>query len=578
MFTPAFINTPGSQGASSSVFLRGTNSYQTTVNWNGFLLNSLTLGTMDLSLIPAAAAQDIEVVHGASGSIAGSGNFGGSVLLQNKADWGNSLQVSLQSELGTHENRHFSFSGKVGNPGLQYQVFLFSHDAENNFRYTDIYKNGNPVERAENNAVTDRGLVQNLFLRLPGNHNLEAGVWYQSKQKEIPAIMGSYLPGNAMQRDSSLRIYAKWTKLWDRSLFSLNTAVFNENMLYRDKEKPADLFYTVDSKIQSSRLMSDIKYRIWIFDALSLDGGLILSSLSANVDAYGTNTINEHQYAFITAIKFTLPGFTGNASVRKEFHRSTRIPLLFALGAARELPVKGMTLKASYSDQFRVPSFNDKYWQPGGNPGLLPESGYTAEIGLVQNMSIAGNRNLVAEVNIYSSGIYNMIQWVPQPGGTWWSPRNRKEVSVMGYEASLSSAGSIGLYTFRLGGSYNHASSLIVREYSGTSQLEGNRLSYVPSHTATLFANLSTKKSYAGLSGNFTGSRFTSDFNDPVNMMPPVAILNSFAGHEIKIKDIKGRIRLRVLNLLNTRYQVIRSYPMPGRSFHLSFSIHFDQQ
>jgi vitamin B12 transporter len=129
LFTSAYINSTGNGGASSSMFLRGTNSYQTSVNWNGFLLNSLTLGSMDLSAIPVAAVQDISVIHGASGSIAGSGNFGGSVLLQNSADWNNRVKVGLQSELGTFDNRHFSFNGKIGNHRLQYHLSLFSHDA-----------------------------------------------------------------------------------------------------------------------------------------------------------------------------------------------------------------------------------------------------------------------------------------------------------------------------------------------------------------------------------------------------------------------------------------------------------------
>jgi vitamin B12 transporter len=576
LFTSAYINSTGSGGASSSMFLRGTNSYQTSVTWNGFLLNSLTLGSADLSAIPVAAVQDISVIHGASGSLAGSGNFGGSVLLENRADWDNRIKAGLQTELGTFDNRHFSFNGKFGNQRLQYHLSLFSHDAENNFTYSDIYKHGDPVERIKNNALENRGMIQNLFLRLPGNNNIEAGIWYQAKRKEIPAIMGSYNPGNAMQRDSSLRVYTKWTKVMERSLFSVNTAVFSENMLYRDKENAADLNFSIDSEIQSRRLMGDMNYRVWISDVLSLDAGATFSHLTAKAVAYSADT-HENQVAAITALKISLPGFTGNISARKEFHTNTHIPFRFALGAAKKLPVKGLTLRASYSDQFRVPTFNDKYWQPGGNPGLKPESGYTADIGMTQSLTFAGSGSLHIEVSAYNSLIKDMIQWVPGVNGNYWEPLNKKEVSITGYEAYVSSGGITGDWKFVFGAGYNYAMSVISKDYREGMSVTGNQLIYIPLHTGSSNINITRGKSFAGFSGNYTGSRYTTEDNNTLFEMPSHFLMNGYVGSRISAGDISGNLRVRVMNLFNTPYQVVRSYPMAGRSYHLSFSLEFMQ-
>ncbi len=575
MFTPAYINSNGGPGSSSSVFLRGTNSNQTTVNWNGFPLNSITLGTMDLSLIPVAAVQEISVVHGAAGSIAGSGNFGGSVLLRNSANWQNRLQVSVKSEMGTYDNRHHSLSGKIGNNNLQYQFTVFSHRAENNFRYTDIFKSGNPVERIQNNSLDNMGLIQNLFLRLPGNSMLETGIWYQSRKKEIPAVMGSHLPANAMQRDSSLRVYAKWTKRWSRSSFSLNTAMFNEQMLYRDKNLASDNFYSVDSKIRSNRLLSDMNYRLWITGYLSADAGLEVSSLSAEVNAYG-GQINEIRSAAITAVKLNLPGITGNASLRKEFMTDIDIPLQFSAGVKKDLPLKGLSVKSSYSDQFRVPSFNDRYWQPGGNRHLLPESGYSADIGIMHQIRTYTENQLTIEVNAYNSRINNMIQWVPSESASWWNPENRKEVRVRGLESSVASDGSLGRWSYNLGMSYNFVNSLITETYGGSSSPEDKQLMYVPRHTGSVRAGFSYMDGFFGFTGNYTGNRYTTNDNNPLYMMPSFMVFNTYAGYRIKIGDLSGLLQLRVMNLFNTRYQVIRSYPMPGRTLHLSFSVDYN--
>lgn len=575
LFTPAYINTNGGTGSSSSLFLRGVNSYQTTVNWNGFLLNSLSLGTVDFSLIPVAAAGDISVVHGAAGSIAGSGNFGGSVLLRNRAEWDDRLQVGVKSELGSYDERHLSLSAKIGSRILQYQLYVFSHKAENNFIYTDTHKPGNPLERASNNTLNNTGIVQNLFVRLPRNNKIETGIWYQSRKKELPAIMGSYVPASAMQRDSSLRVYAKWTKGWSRASLSLNTAMFDEFMLFRDKNLPDDNHYSIDSRIHSSRLMGDLNYRYEVTGYLIVDGGLEVSSLSADVDAYGGN-VSEIRSAAITAMKLRWSGITGNLSLRKEFQGDIEIPLLFSAGVKKDLPFRGLAIKSSYSDQFRIPTFNDMYWKPGGDPQLLPESGYTADLGLVQVIETRTGSGVTVDVTAYRSEINNMIQWVPTGTGSWWGPENRKEILVRGIESSLLSRGKIRQFSYTLGISHNFVRSQITETYNGKKSHEGNQLMYVPAHTGSVRAGLSSGRSFFGFTGNYTGSRFTGNDNNRQYMMHPFMVFNGYAGYRIKAGDVAGKIQLRVMNLLNNQYQVVRSYPMPGRTFHLSLSLDFN--
>ena len=71
----------GGTGSLSSISLRGTGSAHTNVMWNGFPINSITTGTVDLSLIPASFFNNIRLVYGSSGSLYGSGAFGGSIEL-----------------------------------------------------------------------------------------------------------------------------------------------------------------------------------------------------------------------------------------------------------------------------------------------------------------------------------------------------------------------------------------------------------------------------------------------------------------------------------------------------------------
>lgn len=576
LFTPAYIHFSGSAGSLSTVFIRGMNSSQTSVNWNGFQINSLTLGVMDFSSIPVRSAQDISVVHGASGSIAGSGNFGGTVLLENRADWTNRFQAGIQSELGTYDNRHFSFEGKAGSEWIQYQLQVFSHQAENNFVYRDLYKSGNPLNRADNNSLNNKGLIQNIFIRLPGNNLVETGIWYQVKQKQIPSLMGSFLPAKASQLDSTLRVYGSWQKIWDRSSITLRSALFDEYMFYNDGNILSDNKNPMRSEIQTGRFMTDLNYRIRLIDFLSVEGGVSLSNLSSKVGNYGEKT-DENRSAFVTAAKLILPGLSINTSLRKEFHSHTGIPFLFAFGARKSLPVKGMEVKFSYADQFRVPTFNDKYWRPGGNPNLRPESGYTVDAGIIQELRKGKRNALGIEINAYRSLLHDMIQWTPSIGGNYWLAANRKEVRATGVEVSVNSFAYLGEHRLDIRASYNHGSSRITGSYDEEESVLGKRLIYVPSNAGSATALYSFKRIDAAITGSFTGSRYTDEFNNRLFMMPGIVVFNSYAGYRIKAGDVSGRIQIRIMNIFNSHYQVLRSYPMEGRTIHLSFALDFRQ-
>ncbi len=570
VFTTAYINTQGGAGSASSLFLRGTNSYQSAISWNGFILNSLTLGTTDLSLIPVSAADDIKVIYGAAGSLAGSGNSGGSVLLGNRANWSNRVKAELKSELGTYDNRYLSATTRFGTPRIQYHLNMFLHQAENDFKYTDIYKPGNPVERIHNNAMDNRGIIQNLFVRLPRNNRIEAGLWYQSREKELPAIMGSYLPGRAVQYDSSVRGYAKWSKIWHSSTLSAGAALFDEIMVYNGGNAADISGSPLESEITSTRLMSDINYRLYITNYLSADGGITFSSLTAEAGAWGTS-MSEYRAAAVTAVKMSLPVITINTSARKEYHPGTSIPLLLSAGARADILPGSFAVTASYSDQFRVPSFNDKYWQPGGNPGLLPETGYTADTGMEWSLFSSRSFNIETGAGVYITRLKNMIQWVPSETRSWWYPENKDMVSVKGIEASLSAGGNTTRLKYSAGVAYNFSKPSVSSLQNGSTLNDTRLLRYVPLHSGTLNLNVASGNIYMGLTANYTGSRHTTADNNPIQMMPSHKIFNVWAGYRVSLGGVDGRIQLRVMNLLDEDYQVVRSYAMPGRTIHLGF-------
>ena len=109
-----------------------------------------------------------------------------------------------------------------------------------------------------------------------------------------------------------------------------------------------------------------------------------------------------------------------------------------------------LVLKASVARNYHQPTLNDLYWQPNGNPELLPEMGFTMEAGMDYQKSF-GNQRLKTGLTWYRSLIENWIMWIPSSRMNL-EPINIKEVLSTGLEYDLVFQGEIrkfSLWYFR---------------------------------------------------------------------------------------------------------------------------------
>ena len=563
---PVYINMYGGTGAASGTFLRGANASQSLVLWNGFPLNSITLGTADLSLMPVGGFNDISVTMSASGALYSSGAFGGSIDLNNKPDWDKKLDITLAPEFGSYGDKRISFSGSGGNRFMQFHTMISRQHASNDFVFSDTYKSGNPKETILNNTLNNTIIIQNVFLKLPANNQIEAGFWYQSKMKEIPALMGSYLPGSAFQRDSTIKFYAKWNKLFPKSSISIKTAYFNDHMVYRDDLSPSGNTYLIDSRIKGSRMMADGSYKMFLGSFVSIDAGIGISAYSASVDNYNGKE-NELIPAAFSGLKFRQERLIANLSIRKEFHNDIGLMPLISAGIRSEIIPQKLAFRINYSDQFRMPTFNDKYWKPGGNPDLLPEKGWSSDAGIELNVQLNARNSIFFELTAYNTDIENLIQWIPGETGIYWSPQNTSNVISRGLETNLNYSYSSGKFIYKLSSAYSFGNSKISKNENTGNNSIGKELIYRPNHQARFFSRIEFGRfSFSG-NLNFTGRRFTTEDNNPVYAMPAFALVNIYSGYKINFKDISGTIQFKINNLFNHQYQVVRSYAMPGRIY-----------
>ncbi len=569
------ITSYGSKGALSSVSLRGTGSSHTSISWHGIPLNSITSGTADLSLIPSGQFTNVSVAYGSPGSLYGSGAFGGALLLGNEADWSKQLMIQGTLETGAFNSNAAGVSFLIGNQRIQFRISPFFQSAKNDFRFRDIAKPGNPVESRVHDFYQKYGFVQNLYLRLPGGQGFELGTWYQVKLKEIPLPMGSFSESRQNQTDSTLKAYIKYSNRFRKSSIEVRAAYSYDYLRFLDKQPDAGKSFAIDSRIITNQVYLDLNSRFYHLGQLILDAGGNVSFLSGSTGNYANRQENEYRANLVTGAKLIIGNSVINGSLRYHTNQTKSPKMLYSLGFRLPVLKDRMLFRGNYSTRYRLPGFNDKYWIPGGNPDLLPEYGWGADIETKLNLLMPNDQSqlLVFDITVQTTTITNWIQWVPVSG--YWRPVNYKQVWSRGLESGILWRTQMQGINLGFMADYSLAFATVVQ--ADNPNLYGKQLRYLPKHLLKIHLKMDFRRLYTGLEYQFTGKRYTTEDNDLFYALDPVHTINLDFGYQPDRTLKRWTLRFKIVNIFNKEYQMIRSYPMPGRSWQIGLNYTFQK-
>jgi iron complex outermembrane receptor protein len=261
-----------------------------------------------------------------------------------------------------------------------------------------------------------------------------------------------------------------------------------------------------------------------------------------------------------------------NLMLRQDWVDGERVPFIPFLGMdLRLLREVDLILKASLARNYRHPSLNDLYWQPGGNPSLLPEEGFSLESGLEFQQVFAGFL-LKAELTAYRSNIRNWIVWIPSYRG-YWEPRNIQRVLSRGLESSLQLSGKLKGLNYKVAGTYAYTSAINYGDPAIWSQAShGKQLVYVPLHSGNALFQLSMRGFFISYQYNAYSERFTTTSNDVSkrDRLYPYFMNDVSAGKTFQLRQLAFTAEFKVYNLFNESYHSILYRPMPGRNYYLT--------
>ena len=235
---------------------------------------------------------------------------------------------------------------------------------------------------------------------------------------------------------------------------------------------------------------------------------------------------------------------------------------------------QALYLRAMYKNTFRVPTFNDLYYRRSGNTALRPEDATAYNVGVTWNGRLA---DWLSSLSLTVDGYFNKVQdkIVAFPSVYVWRMANYGEVEIHGVDATLAASLSVfqncevdvtGSYTFQQALDLTNPSA---KNYKG-------QLPYTPRHSGSASVLLKTPWLHIGYNVMAVGKRYFMEQNIPANEIEGYVEHGLTASRNLRI-GAHATLRLQgdVVNLTDKQYEVIKYYPMPGRSWRLSAIVAF---
>ncbi|WP_139925633.1 TonB-dependent receptor [Hymenobacter sp. DG01] len=554
-------------GQLASITMRGTSARHTAVLWNGFNISLPSLGETDFSLLTTTGATQVDIQPGPASATYGNGAVGGTILLSSGVRWGAGARAVAQADYGSFGLRAGNLEASFSNHKLAVRTSLLYRQAQNDFTYYEQTAAGRTRRRQANAALQQASLSQDLSLRLGQQGELTAAVWLTDADRQIQPGIGTNNT-QARERDQSRRLMAGYRHVSFRHEWAARVAWFEDIINYRDEVSGLS-----ESGVRTTQAQAE---HTWSFAPnASLRVGAEAQHFAAQVDGYGAGRHTENRFSGFALLRYDpRPRLHLSLNVRQALLPGRQPPLTPTAGAeweALRALRHTVSLKASASRSYRVPTLNERYWRPGGNPDLLPEEGLGYEGGVVHVLTLAPTHlQLQTELTTYHQLVDNWVQWTP--GATYWSPRNLRQVRAHGVEASTQLGWKPGAYYFTARASYAFTQSEKTKGTAADTDPAGRQLPFVPLHTAALSTDHRWRDWQLSTTLTFTGQRYTDA--SATRFLPSYPLLNATLGRTVAVgTDWKLLVLAQGYNLTNHSYQSYDNRATPLRYGTLSLRV-----
>lgn len=581
----------GGLGGLKTVSVRNMGATHTAVSYDGIPLSNLLGGQIDIgrfslfdiSMVTLSAGSETDMLQPAS-------------LVKAAAVLGlNTLTPSFT------EGRRNRFDAEISGGSFGYiaPALRWSHSeservstslavsaqhTDGNYPFTLV--NGRLVtrERRANSALTSGQAEGNLYWQINHTTQLHAKGYAYHSERGLPGAVTLYNPHSA-------------EKLWDTDIFGQvklrheNAEHFDYQLIARyaygsniDRDRGAqyaDGVRTDRFRQQEFYLSGSVAYHLTPRLSVALAQDEALGMLWTNLAScpypirYTSTTAFSGRYA-TARLKLdaavTLTEMEERVESGDAPHPFRRVApwggVNWRVWSDRTVFVRAMS-----KSTFRVPTFNDLYYDRVGTRTLRPEKALENSVGLTWSHTSLGP---LTGITLTADGYFNRVtdKIVAVPTTFVWKMYNFGRVNIYGIDITATSGIALRRgWNLDLTGNFTWQRAVDVTDRSALTY--GHRLPYTPSLYGNASATLRTPWLTVGYTVNCVGARYNLAQNIAANRMAPYSEQNVTLSREIEWRGARLTLSAEMLNLADVQYDVIRYYPMPGRSLRAGAKIRF---
>ena len=583
----------GGAGGLKTVSLRGLGAQHTGVLYDGMSVSDVQTGQVDLSRFSLNNLGTLTVNAGDTDDIflpARTSSTASSIVIstfkENDSD-DRSLHMLARMKAGGfgYYNPYLQVSKSLGQHFALSATADFTH-ADNDYRYR--IDNGSDTHYARRkNSMLNSGYGEvNALWRPALGHKITAkGYYYQSGQR-LPGPVTLYNP------DSNQRLYERnsfgqisWRGRISSKVTMQANGKFNwAYSRYRD----------VSGIYPGGELDSRYNQREWYVSAgvlyrpvqglqLNYSADYFFNNLSSNQKE--NRRPRRHSVLQMIGAKWKVWRLSITGKLLYSIYINTAQEGTSGKDASRLSPSLSLSLqpvaderfyvRASYKNIFRMPTFNELYFDHYGSINLNPEITDQFNVGLTWSRGIG---DWLEDVSVTTDGYVNLVKnkIVAMPYNMFvMTMTNLGKVRIFGLDVTLNAAFRIApRQRILLSGSYTYQRA---QPRTDPTMLDWmKQVAYTPLNSGS--ASLTWENPWVTLVAHTMGSsaRYATNSNMPGTRIAGYMELGFTALHEFQLKrGMSLELRADLINALDKQYELVNRYPMPGRNWAASVAFRF---
>lgn len=587
----AEIKDYGGVGGLKTVSVRGLGAKHTLVCYDGFPVTDCQNGQVDLGRFSLDQLDEIRLYIGEDCDI-----DGGALHLASPSVLYLLSYEPLYSDKNYHMvakltggsfgfvNPHLFFDHKIGEN--KYNKIKASADfsrADGNYPYTLTNGTLKTEERREHSeSVCGHGELSGRFL-LFSKTQLMAKTHYYVSDRELPGGVVYYnTVSNETLKDKNAFAEVMTRTDWDSTMLRIG-GKFNWNGCYYHDEAMMYPEGTLDNRYFQREWYGTAVVRHNFTEHFSM----------ANATDYILNSFNSNIYDCVFPQRHTLlDALSGRFKSKKVTATATLLGSFYfnqveigeapdnyqhlspSIAVSYKPFAPSIYFRASYKDIFRMPTFNELYFNSFGARTLDPEKTKQFNVGVTYQYG--SDKRRVKSFGISADGYFNKIddKIVAMPKMFVWSIVNMGYVEIKGLDfmtnLEVKTSDRTSLF-FTAKYAYQYAVDLT----DPKSDIYEHQIPYTPKHSgngSVAFENPIVNVSY---NVNAVGKRYYLPQNIRPNMMEAYAEHGVTLYKTLDFKKFDMKLRGDVVNLTDKQYEVVRFYPMPKRSYKASVEFKF---